>query len=113
MPDSAPQNPAAAVLAGNPPPLVVPFVRTPINIAKEGAYYPPYGLFKRTLKGDVDMQARGAVGSALAAAIAYLALNGYVTGGGPIDPHKRETLEATGWMPYSVKIEIAMYRTAG
>ena len=83
---------------------LVPFVRTPINIAKEGAYYSPYGLLKGTLKGDVDMQARGAVGSALAAGIAYLALNNYITGGGPVDPHKRETLEATGWMPYSVKI---------
>jgi len=83
---------------------LVPFMRTPINIAKEGAYYSPYGLLKGTLKGDVDMQARGAVGSALAAGIAYLALNGSVTGGGPIDIHKRETLEATGWQPYSVKI---------
>jgi len=83
---------------------LAPFVRTPANILKEGAYYSPYGLLKGTLKGDVDMQARGAVGSALAAGIAYLALNGSVTGGGPIDAHKRETLEATGWQPYSVKI---------
>jgi len=83
---------------------LVPFVRTPINVVKEGAYYSPYGLLKGTLKGDVDMQARGAIGSALAAGIAYLALNGSVTGGGPIDIHKRETLEATGWQPYSVKI---------
>lgn len=82
----------------------IPFLRTPINIAKETAYYSPYGFFKGTLNGDVDMQARGLVGSALAAGIAYLALNGHVTGGGSVDPKKRATLEATGWQPYSVKI---------
>jgi len=32
------------------------------------------------------------------------ALGGYVTGGGPIDFKKRQTLEATGWQPYSIKI---------
>jgi hypothetical protein len=83
---------------------IAPFVKTPINIAKEGAYYSPYGLLKGTLKGDLDLQARGAVGSALAAGVAYLALNGHITGGGPVNPAKRATLEATGWQPYSVKI---------
>jgi hypothetical protein len=83
---------------------LVPFFRTPINLAKESAYYSPYGLFKGTLQGDLDMQARGLVGSSLAAGIAYLAANGLVTGGGPVDFKKRETLESTGWQPYSVKI---------
>jgi hypothetical protein len=83
---------------------LVPFFRTPINLAKESAYYSPYGLFKATLQGDLDMQARGLVGSSLAAGIAYLAANNLVTGGGPVDLKKRETLESTGWQPYSVKI---------
>ena len=81
-----------------------PFFRTPINLAKATAEYSPIGLLRGTLKGDVDAQARGLVGSTLAAGIAYLALNGHVTGGGPTDLKKRETLEATGWQPYSVKI---------
>jgi hypothetical protein len=83
---------------------LVPFFRTPINLVKETAYYSPYGLFKGKLTGDVDMQARGAVGSALAAGIAYLAAQNLVTGGGPVDLKKKDTLEATGWQPYSVKI---------
>jgi hypothetical protein len=83
---------------------LIPFFRTPINLAKESAYYSPYGLFKGTLEGDVDMQSRGLVGSSIAAGIAWMAANGLVTGGGPIDTKKRDTLEATGWQPYSVKI---------
>jgi hypothetical protein len=83
---------------------LVPFFKTPINLAKESAYYSPYGLFKGTLTGDLDMQARGLVGSSIAAGIAYLAANGLITGGGPVDYKKRETLESTGWQPYSVKI---------
>jgi hypothetical protein len=83
---------------------LVPFFRTPINLAKESAYYSPYGLFKGVLTGDLDLQARGLVGSSLAAGVAYLAANGLVTGGGPVDYKKRETLESTGWQPYSVKL---------
>jgi len=83
---------------------LVPFFKTPVNLAKEASYYSPYGLLKGTVKGDVDMQARGIVGSSLAAGIAYLAANNLVTGGGPVDIRKRDTLEATGWQPYSVRI---------
>jgi hypothetical protein len=31
-------------------------------------------------------------------------LDNLVTGGGPVDYKKRDTLESTGWQPYSVKI---------
>jgi hypothetical protein len=83
---------------------LLPFFKTPINLLKEAANYSPYGLFKGIAKGDVDAQAAGLVGSSLAAGVAYLAANGFITGGGPVTPAKRETLEATGWQPYSVKI---------
>jgi hypothetical protein len=36
--------------------------------------------------------------------LAALALSGHITGGGPTDFRKEETLRATGWQPYSVKI---------
>ncbi len=81
-----------------------PFFKTPINLVKASGEFSPYGLFKGIAKGDTDLQARGLVGSSLAAGIAYLALNGKVTGGGPTDFKKKETLEATGWQPYSIKI---------
>jgi hypothetical protein len=44
------------------------------------------------------------LGSSISAAIAYLAINGNLTGGGPTDYKKEETKRATGWQPYSVKI---------
>lgn len=83
---------------------LLPFYKTPINLAKEAAYYSPYGLLKGTLQGDLDMQSRGLIGSSIAAGIAYLAANNLVTGGGPINPRQRDTLESTGWKPYSIHI---------
>jgi hypothetical protein len=82
----------------------IPFFKTPINLLKASGDYSPYGFFKGIVKGDVDAQAAGLVGSSLAAGIGYLAANGFITGGGPVTPAKRETLEASGWQPYSVKI---------
>jgi hypothetical protein len=82
----------------------IPFFKTPINLAKQTAAFSPYGLFKGLARGDVDAQAAGLVGSSLAAGIAYLAANGSITGGGPVTPAKRETLESTGWQAYSIKL---------
>jgi hypothetical protein len=81
-----------------------PFVKTPINLVKASASFSPYGILKGLATGDVDTAARGIVGSSILSGLAYQVLNGNVTGGGPIDFKKRETLEATGWQPYSVKI---------
>jgi hypothetical protein len=81
-----------------------PFVRTPINLVKASAEFSPYGLIKGLAKGDVDATSRGVIGSGIAAGIAALALEGHITGGGPVDFKKKQTLEATGWQPYSLKI---------
>jgi hypothetical protein len=81
-----------------------PFVKTPINLVKASGEFSPYGLIKGLAKGDVDATARGAIGSSIAVGIAALAIEGSITGGGPIDFRKKQTLEATGWQPYSVKI---------
>ena len=81
-----------------------PFFRTPVNLVKASAEYSPYGLFKGTALGDLPLQARGILGSSIAAAIAYLASQGTITGGGPTDFKQRETKEATGWEAYSVKV---------
>jgi hypothetical protein len=82
----------------------IPFFRTPINLAKATAELSPYGILKGKITGDLDLASRGLIGSSLAAGIAYLAMQGVITGGGPIEPAKRETLESTGWMPYSVRL---------
>lgn len=81
-----------------------PFTKVPTNLAKASAEFSPYGLFKGLVKGDVDAQARGLIGSSLAAGIAYLALNGLVTGGGVVNWRKKQTEEAAGFQPYSLKI---------
>jgi hypothetical protein len=81
-----------------------PFFRTPVNLIKASGDYSPYGLFKGTAQGDLNLQAKGLIGSSIAAGVAYLALNNIVTGGGPVNFGQRETKEATGWQPYSVKI---------
>jgi ADP-Ribosyltransferase in polyvalent proteins len=81
-----------------------PFVRTPLNLVKASGEFSPYGLIKGLAKGDVDATSRGMIGSSIAAGIALLALEGHVTGGGPIDFKKKQTKEATGWQAYSLKI---------
>jgi hypothetical protein len=81
-----------------------PFYKTPVNLVKATlTHATPYELLNG-LKGDTDALARGVLGSSISAAIAYLAINGSITGGGPTDYKKEETKRATGWQPYSVKI---------
>lgn len=84
--------------------LLVPFMRTPINIVKTGLAYSPLGLAKSAFTGDVDAAARGLIGSSIAGAIAYGTLTGHITGGGPLNYQKREAQEDTGWQPYSLHI---------
>lgn len=81
-----------------------PFFRTPINLVKASGEVSPYGLLKGALTKNPDLIARGLIGSSIAAGVAALALEGHVTGGGPIDFRKKQTLESTGWQPYSLKI---------
>jgi len=81
-----------------------PFYRTPVNLVKATAEFSPYGYFKGTLNGDLGAQVKGLIGSGIAAAFANLAADGIITGGGPVDFKQRQTLEATGWQPYSIKI---------
>jgi hypothetical protein len=81
-----------------------PFYKTPINLVKQAAHFSPYGYYRGLVTGDVEMQVKGLIGSSIAAAIANMAMSGLVTGGGPINFKERQTLEATGWQPYSLKI---------
>jgi hypothetical protein len=82
-----------------------PFYRTPVNLVKASlTHMTPYELLNGIAKGDTDAMARGVLGSSIAASLAALALSGHITGGGPTDYKKEETLRATGWQPYSLKI---------
>jgi hypothetical protein len=84
---------------------LLPFFKTPVNLFKATlSHASPYELLNGLAKGDTDAMARGLVGSSIAAALGSLALSGHLTGGGPTDFRKAETLRATGWQPYSLKI---------
>ena len=70
-----------------------PFFSTPVNLVKASlTHATPYELLNGIAKGDADAMARGVLGSSISAALAYLALTGKITGGGPIDFRKEETL---------------------
>jgi len=94
--------------------LIVPFVRTPVNIVKFAGERSPLGLFSQKVRavlrgeeGEVarDTQmARMIAGSAVGAAAVGLAVEGHITGGGPTDPRQRAVMFLTGWQPYSVRI---------
>ena len=90
--------------------LIMPFVKTPINIAKFGLARAPTALLTPTFwesmkAGGVSRdQALGRMflGSAIGAAVAHLAANGYITGGGPRNRDHKSLLYSQGWKPYTI-----------
>lgn len=111
--------------------LVTPFVRTPTNIAYYAlqrlftpvqaaqatvALHPRFSRLKsqgmslsRDLHSGDPVRQSEAMGRAVASAgflsFAYgLASSGMLTGRGPSDPEQRALLQASGWMPYSIKL---------
>ncbi len=95
---------------------VVPFLKTPTNIAKFGiertplslARYP--GMFRKLMKGELkgvditDEMAKTLMGSMIGLGTFMYAKEGNITGGGPKNKSDREALYRTGWQPYSVKV---------
>lgn len=98
---------------------LVPFLRTPTNIAKYGLERTPIGFIYTASKqlgkspftpGEFsDRMARAAFGTVMGALVYTYALEGKITGGGPKDETKRNTLYRTGWQPYSIKIGTNYY----
>jgi hypothetical protein len=87
---------------------VVPFVKTPANITRQGLEFSPAGVLMKAAKQEGragrQAQARAVAGSAAAAALAYYAAAGRLSGTGPRDPAKRAALMESGWRPNSVRI---------
>jgi hypothetical protein len=95
---------------------VVPFLRTPINIAKYGLERVPLNPINyirmgkairagELSKGELaDMAAKMTSGMIMGGAVASLASQGYITGGGPNDPQERKEQRDLGWKPYSVRL---------
>lgn len=96
---------------------VVPFVRTPANIFKFTFARTPLGLISEAVRSDIAAggvkaaaaKTRMAVGTSVMALSVDLALNGKITGTGPVDSRQRAALRRTGWQPNSVKIGDTYY----
>jgi hypothetical protein len=83
----------------------IPFVRTPMNIFKQGIEYSPLGyatMFGSKFK--VEQFAKATVGSTVFAGAATLGLQGRLTWATPKRKEEREAFFASGRQPYAVKI---------
>jgi hypothetical protein len=83
----------------------LPFVKTPMNILKQGIEYSPAGV--ATLPGaanKTEQISKAILGSTAAAATAMLAASGRTTWAEPTDPTKKQAFRAAGMQPYAVKI---------
>lgn len=92
--------------------VITPFVRTPGNLIRFTMDRTPMAPLFKQFRADVaaggvrrDIAlARMGTGTAIMLASADAAMNGLITGGGPVNPGERQALMRTGWQPYSVKI---------
>lgn len=94
---------------------IIPFLRTPVNIAKYGLERTPLNFLRIAYKqigkesrmGGARLSeelARATFGTMVGLAVFLAAREGRITGGGPSDRKKRAALYRTGWQPYSIKI---------
>lgn len=92
--------------------LIAPFIRTPVNIFKEGIARSPMALFsarfwKAVRGGGVERDlalTRFAMGSATATYVAQQVAQGNITGAGPQQRDAKMLWEANGRRPYSIKV---------
>ncbi|MEE2795620.1 MAG: thermonuclease family protein [Pseudomonadota bacterium] len=92
--------------------VVVPFVRTPINLLKFATERSPAAPMLSEWRADFraggerrDLAlAKVMLGTGLATLMYQAALDGRITGAVPSDPAKAKLLYADGWQPYSIKI---------
>lgn len=92
--------------------IIVPFIRTPMNIMKYATERTPLSFLAPQIREEIaaggarrDMAlAKIATGSMVMAAAADMTMSDQITGGGPKNPKMRNMLRATGWQPYSVKV---------
>lgn len=90
--------------------VLVPFVRTPINIAAATLERTPFAWVVPSWRKAYDAGgiqrdmalARAATGTGIVTTGATLAAMGRITGGGPDNPGEREALKNSGWQPYSI-----------
>jgi hypothetical protein len=100
------QDLAATNLAAR---ILMPFVRTPINIAAATLERTPFAFAVPSWRSayaaggisrDIAL-ARAATGTSLLTVGGFMAASGRITGSGPSEPGQRESLKNSGWQPYS------------
>jgi hypothetical protein len=97
--------------------LIIPFLRTPINVVKYAMQRTPLARLMPTFKADMaaggarkDLAlARVALGSTTMAITASMAQQGYITGNGPVNYDARRILEMSGWKPNSILLGDTYY----
>ncbi len=99
--------------------LVVPFIRTPVNILKYAGERTPLGVFSKEVRDNLtgkngkiaqDTQiARIGIGTAIATSAITMAQQGIITGGGPTDPAEKAMWRLAGNQPYSIRIGDVYY----
>lgn len=97
---------------------VVPFLKVSYNILDDTLQHMlVFGLASKAWRADIaaggarmDLAlAKQAVGSLMLGSFAALAVNGDITGLGPLDKGLRQTMMDAGWQPYSVRIGADYY----
>ncbi len=96
---------------------ILPFIRTPTNLLLATYRRAPgvnllrkHSKLRRDLRSDdpsIKAQARGKImtGYAVTGVAGFLAYQGIITGSGPSNPKNKKDLIATGWRPYSIRVE--------
>lgn len=83
----------------------IPFLKTPMNILKQGVEYSPAGL--ATLYGNsnkTEQLSKAIVGSSAMAATAMLVSSGRTTWAAPTDQRKKDAFYGAGMQPYAIKV---------
>jgi len=96
---------------------MVPFIRTPGNIAKELIRMTPFAPAIKEWRTAIaeggiardHAMAEVMLGTGIMSAIFSYALDGQISGAGDPDPAKRRVAMAAGWQPYSIKINGTWY----
>lgn len=106
------QNLRNAGGAANPMWLVLPFIKTPVNIARYAFERTPFAPMVGQWRADIaaggarrDLAlARMATGTTIMGVSMAWTQDGTVSGAGPSDPGERAAMMRQGWQPYSVKV---------
>ncbi len=94
---------------------IIPFVKTPTNIAKEAVRYSPLGFIDGIRKTGIERTralAKATVGSMIVAGVALDTVEGNVTGRAPVDADERDAFYREGKQPYSIKVGDKWYSYA-